>query len=126
MDIDAVAERARESLCAELSGAVLAVGRYSKAADSQVRTVYTAEAFERTHGENTSGSVLEDALLETIARGAYETSHDERLTATARLYETLVDVVVPLTDGKGVVVAVRRGADATIPDVIETVRDDVE
>jgi hypothetical protein len=126
MDIDAVAERASESLRAELGGAVLAVGRYSKAADQQARTVYTAAAFDRTHGENTSGSVLEDALLETIARGAYETSHDERLTATARLYETLVDVVVPLADGEGVVVAVHREADATVPDVVETVRGTVE
>ena len=122
MDIDAVADRASESLRAEFGDRVLAVGRYSKTANRQARTVYTAAAFERSHGENTSGSVLDDALLETIARGAYETSHDERLTATVRIYETLVDVVVPLADGKGVVVAVDREADAAMTDVIETVR----
>ncbi|WP_424017173.1 hypothetical protein ACOZ4N_15000 [Halorientalis pallida] len=122
MDIDAVAERASESLRAEFGGAILAVGRYSKAADQQARTVYTAAAFERSHGENTSGSVLKDALLETIARGAYETSHDERLTATVRIYETLVDVIVPLADGRGVVVAVERGMDAAVTDVIGTVQ----
>ncbi|RXK50481.1 hypothetical protein [Halorientalis pallida] len=125
-DIDAVAERASESLRAEFAGAVLAVGRYSKSADQQARTVYTAAAFERSHGENTSGSVLEDALLETIDRGAYETSHDERLPATVRIYETLVDVVVPLADGKGVVVAVDRETDGEMTDVIETVRDTIE
>lgn len=120
MDIDTVAERASESLRAEFGGAILAVGRYSKAADQQARTVYTA-TFERSHGENTSRSVLEDAPGDHRP-GAYETSHDERLTATVRIYETLVDVVVPLAGGKGVVVAVERGRDSPMTDVIGTVQ----
>jgi hypothetical protein len=59
--IDAVAERASESLRAKLGGAVPAVGRYSKTVDQQARTGYTA-AFERPHGEKTAGSGLGDAL----------------------------------------------------------------
>ncbi|GAA0289410.1 MULTISPECIES: hypothetical protein [Halobacterium] len=66
-------------------------------------------------------AILENVQLEGIGIPAYEDHHGQSLRATARVYEDVVTVVVPVTDTTGLVVALRNDAEHDPYEVIQTV-----
>ncbi|WP_435101935.1 hypothetical protein [Halarchaeum sp. P4] len=121
MNVREAATAVRDRLLEEHGDDVLAVGWYDGEHESRTGSVYLDE-FDEYAGESGYGT-LESALLESIGHGAYTDIHDERLTTTVRLYETVADIDLHLDDLRGVVVAVRLDSSLHITDVRQYARD---
>lgn len=121
MDVREAATAVRDRLLDEHGESVLAVGWYDGEHENRTGSVYLDE-FDEYAGESGYGT-LESALLESIGHGAYTDIHDERLTTTVRLYETVADVDLHIDSLRGVVVAVRLEGGPHITDVRRCARD---
>lgn len=100
--MDSVAPAVADALDASLpDDSLLGVSYYD--ADG-TETVYASEHASEAYDVDQVETIVDDLRLESLARGAHEQRHGERLHATARLYDSLLNVVVPLTDAAGIVV----------------------
>ncbi|MGZ0746693.1 hypothetical protein [Haloparvum sp. AD34] len=66
-------------------------------------------------------AIVEDLRLEAIAFAAHEQRQEERLHATARVYDEMIDISIPLTEVTGVVVALDREGTYRTRDVVDLV-----
>ncbi|MFT4883262.1 MAG: hypothetical protein ACI8U4_000764 [Natronomonas sp.] len=120
MTVQSAATAASEALETEIGDDLLAVGWYDAQADPRTGSVYLGEGFGEH--EDAERGALESSLLESLGRGAYTDIHDEELTTTVRIYETVADVIVPLGEKQGIVVAVQLNGSRTLERLIEGVR----
>ncbi|MFQ3318149.1 MAG: hypothetical protein ACI8UR_000661 [Natronomonas sp.] len=116
------AAAAADSLREEIGDTVLAVGWYDGRDENRTGSVYVSEEFE----EKRSGKgPLETSLLASLGSGAYRDIHDEELTSTIRVYETVVDVDVRVGPQRGIVIAVRAEGQHRLDGIVRLTRDAV-
>lgn len=119
MDTESIAHQLTTALCDEFPEYIFAIGWYDGVDGGQTGVTFISEDFEEL-GERAS-NVLGEALLESIGRSAYERLHGEKLRCTTRVYESLIDVDLPLTEHSGIVIAVNPVVDGRFMDMIEFV-----
>jgi hypothetical protein len=124
MTVESAATAASEALETEIGEDLLAVGWYDAQADPRTGSVYLAE--KSGEHENAERGALESSLLESLGRGAYTDIHGEELTTTVRIYETVADVIVPVSETQGVVAAVHIDSARPLERLVEGVRIAVE
>lgn len=120
MDTDETATRIASKLRENYSDSVFAVGWYDADRDERTGAVYISEDF----GElaDRAPNVLQETLLESIGRELYERLHNETLHCTARVYDSLIDIDLPITTSAGVVVAISPDMGSQLMDILDLSR----
>lgn len=119
MELPETAEAIRERLAEEHEESLLAVGWYDGDTDQRTGSVYISEEF----GRATEGSgALETAMLESFGREMCGSIHDERLTTTVRLYESVADIDLHVDEFRGIVIAVRQD-EVALKEVLQPARE---
>lgn len=117
MDTDETATRIASTLRGEYPDSIFAVGWYDTNRSERTGVVYISEDFEEL--ADRAPNVLRETLLESIGRELYERLHNETLHCTARIYDSLIDVDIPVTESAGVVIAISPDAGEQLMDIID-------
>lgn len=97
--------------------------------EEQVGHVYRSKWAAEKYEPEQVDEIVNDLRLEAIAFGAHEKRQQEELHATARIYDEMLDISVPITEVEGIVVALdREGAYRTrdVVDLVERTADHAE
>lgn len=81
------------------------------------RSDWAAEKYEPEQVDE----IVEDLRLEAIAFAAHEQRQKEQLHATARIYDELLDISIPVTEMEGIVLALHREGAYRTRDVVDLV-----
>lgn len=119
MTIETIAEEATAALRDAYGEDILGVGWYDGRHDDRTASVYVVDSLDTDPQDD--DSVLRGALFESFSHDLQEGLHDERLHSTAHIYDSLVDINVPVTEYAGLVVALDADGDAGITDVVDLV-----
>lgn len=117
MDTTETATRIASTLRGEFPDSIFAVGWYDTDQGGRTGTVYISEDFKAL--ADRAPDVLRETLLESIGRELYERLHSETLHCTARFYDSLIDIDIPITGTAGVVIAISPDAGAQLVDILE-------
>lgn len=107
---DVVADLADE----ELAG----VGYYT---DQRTGVVYERDDIDDEYDQDDVEEILDSARLESLGKGAYETPHGEKLTATIRTYESITNITIPLSELTGVVIAIDYPSDCSYQEILQAI-----
>jgi len=89
--------------------------------------VYRSDRRAEEYDAERVDEIVEDLRLESISFGAHERRQAATLHATARLYDKMLDISVPVAETEGIVVALHRAGDyraRKVVDLVEEVADD--
>jgi hypothetical protein len=124
MDIVAVSNDVQEVLQDELEQELLAVGWYDGDKANRTGVTYLSDRFKQAiDDEQNPAEVLDTALLDRLGPRTHEVMDEEKLAATAKFYESFIDVHIHVAELQGVVVAVQRDGDVTLRNVVSIVND---
>lgn len=115
MRVEDVAGHVGGVLGEEFGSSILAVGWYDADADPPYGTVYVGNGDPL---ESDSGVVLDGCLRESLDRQYHDRAHGEALEATLRVYESVLDVDLPVSRHAGIVVSIVRDDFQLVPAVI--------
>lgn len=117
--MEQLAERVHDALREEFGESCLVGVSYYD--HDEIGHVYRSEWAAEKYEPEQVDAIVEDLRLEALAHGAQEQRQMERLRATTRIYEELLDIVVPVSDVQGVAIALEIDAEYRVRDVIDTV-----
>ncbi|GAB3417370.1 hypothetical protein GCM10027435_16110 [Haloparvum alkalitolerans] len=89
----------------------------------EVDHVYQSEWARETFEREQVDQIVRDLQLEALGYGAYERTQESQLHATVRVYEEMLDVVVPVNDREGVAVALELADGYTTREVVTLVEE---
>lgn len=101
-----VASHVTDVLLEEFGDSIRAVGWYDADEPERFGTVYIAENGPTIDGD--AGPVLGGFLRESLAREYEERPHNEQLESSLHVYESLIDIDLPVTRHSGIVVSLTR------------------
>ncbi|MFB6170765.1 MAG: hypothetical protein ABEJ06_06410 [Haloarculaceae archaeon] len=114
--MEQLAERVADALEGEVGGALAGVSYYT--ADG-VGHVYRSERAADAYTVEAIDAIVEDLQLEAFGHGAHERRHGQALHATVRIYDDLLDVLVPIDEQSGVAFALFLDGDYRVRYVVE-------
>ncbi|MFC7166617.1 hypothetical protein [Halospeciosus flavus] len=88
--------------------------------------VYRSEWAAEKYDPEEVDEIVQDLRFEALGHGAHEQRHREGLHATVRVYDELIDVVVPITEFEGLAFALSNDGEYTVRNVVSLVETVVE
>lgn len=117
MAVDDAAHHVASALQDEYPDSLYAVGWYDASRGERTGAVYISEAFEELGGR--APQVLGEALFDSLGRDLYERLHDEPLYCTTRVYDSLIDIDIPVSESSGIVIAIDPDAGNELMTILE-------
>lgn len=114
-----VSDIVQEIVGEELAG----VGYYT---DEETGVIYERDDIRDEYARDDVEEILDSARLESLGKGAYEIPHEEQLTATIRTYESIANVILPVSELNGVVIAVDYPGDCSYQAVLQTISERID
>lgn len=120
MRMATVASHVGDVLIEEFGDPIRAIGWYDADAGERYDTVYVSP--ETRASSVDAGQILDGCLLESLGRDYHDSAHDEPLRATLRLYDSMIDVDLPVSYQSGIVVLLGQEDIELASDVISLAR----
>jgi hypothetical protein len=112
-----VEQKLNERLARDSIGAI---GYFNKEAQE---FIHISRDLQQQYDEPVFDDILENAFVEVWGDVNQDRVRASELHATTRIYDTYVDMVIPLTKTDGVVFLIDRDAEYQYPKLIEEVKD---
>lgn len=116
---ETVSNAVADLIAEELAG----VGYYT---DEETRIIYERDDIQNEYARTDVEDILDSARLESLGKGAYETPHDEKLTSTIRTYETIANIILPVSELHGIIIAVDYPSDCSYQKILQVISERIE
>ncbi|WP_435100564.1 hypothetical protein [Halarchaeum sp. P4] len=114
--MESLATRVTETLAEEIGeGPLIGVSYYDEDGVGHVfRSEWAAERYDPAEIDE----IVEEIRFEGLGQVVHEGTQKERLHATVRVYDDVVNVVVPVEETRGVALALHRDGDYAVRGVV--------